>query len=103
MLESPLAKKLKRKPGLKAAVISVPETYVDTRKRDTALSPTLNGKFDWIQIFARNKAELEPLPRKRPGHCSRNPYYGPRSPKAARRSRQTSPVTRAGRACRHWI
>jgi hypothetical protein len=30
-------------------------------KHDTALSPTLNGKFDWIQIFVRNKKELEAL------------------------------------------
>lgn len=61
MLESPLAKKLKLKPGLKAAVINAPENYVDTLKHDTALSPTLNGKFDWIQIFVRTKAELKAL------------------------------------------
>lgn len=61
MLESPLAKKLKLKPGLKAAVIYAPENYVDTLKHDTALSPTLNGKFDWIQIFVRTKAELKAL------------------------------------------
>ena len=61
MSESALAKKMKLKPNLKAAVINAPENYVDTLKHDTALSPTLNGKFDWIQIFVRNKTELEKL------------------------------------------
>ena len=61
MSESALAKKMKLKSNLKAAVINAPENYVDTLKHDTALSPTLNGKFDWIQIFVRDKAELESL------------------------------------------
>jgi hypothetical protein len=61
MPESPLAKKMKLKSGLKAAVINAPENYVDELKHDTAMSPTLNGKFDWIQIFVRSKAELEGL------------------------------------------
>ena len=61
MPESALAKKLKLKPNLKAAVINAPEGYVDMLKHDTALSPTLNGKFDWVQIFVRNKAELDVL------------------------------------------
>jgi hypothetical protein len=61
MSESALAKKMKLKVNSKAAVINAPENYVDTLKHDTALSPTLNGKFDWIQIFVRNKAELETL------------------------------------------
>jgi hypothetical protein len=61
MPESTLAKKMKLKSGLNAAVINAPENYVDTLKHNTALSPTLNGKFDWIQIFVRNKAELDAL------------------------------------------
>ena len=61
MPESTLAKKMKLKSGLKAAVINAPENYVDTLKHNTALSPTLNGKFDWIQIFVRDKAELDAL------------------------------------------
>ena len=61
MPESPLAKKMKLKPGISAAVINAPENYVDALKHDTALSPTLNGKFDWIQIFVRNKAEVDAL------------------------------------------
>ncbi len=61
MPESLLAKKMKLKSDLKAAVINAPESYVDMLKHNTALSPTLNGKFDWIQIFVRDKAELDAL------------------------------------------
>ena len=61
MPESALAKKMKLKSGLSAAVINAPENYVDTLQHNTALSPTLNGKFDWIQIFVRDKAELDAL------------------------------------------
>jgi len=61
MPESTLAKKMKLKSDLKAAVINAPESYVDMLKHNTALSPTLNGKFDWIQIFVRNQAELDAL------------------------------------------
>lgn len=61
MPESALAKKMKLKPNSKAAVINAPESYVDTLRHDTALSPTLKGKFDWVQIFVRNRAELDDL------------------------------------------
>ena len=61
MPETTLAKKLKLRPNLKAALINAPENYVDSLKHDTAMSPTLNGKFDWIQIFVRDKAELDVL------------------------------------------
>jgi hypothetical protein len=61
MPESAIAKKMKLKSGLKAAVINAPEDYVEALRHDTALSPTLRGKFDWIQIFVRNRSELEVL------------------------------------------
>ena len=61
MPESPLAKKMKLKSALKAAVINAPENYVDELRHDTAPSPTLNGKFDWIQIFVKSKTELDGL------------------------------------------
>jgi hypothetical protein len=61
MPQSPLAKKMKLKPGAQAAVIHAPESYVEELRHDTALSPTLKGKFDWIQIFVRTKSELEEL------------------------------------------
>jgi len=61
MPESPLSKKMKLRAGASAAVINAPENYVDELRHDTALSPTLNGKFDWIQIFVKSKAELDGL------------------------------------------
>jgi hypothetical protein len=58
MTDSPLSKKMKLKAGARAAVINAPANYVDELRHDTAMSPTLNGKFDWIQIFVKSKAEL---------------------------------------------
>ena len=61
MLESSLAKKMKLKPGARAAILRAPENYVNELKHDTEISPKLSGKFDWIQIFAKNKRELDAL------------------------------------------
>jgi len=58
---SDLAKKIKLKPGAKAAIIHAPENYLDELQHDAEISSTLRGKFDWIQIFVRNKAELDEL------------------------------------------
>ena len=61
MAESPLARKMKLKPGARAAVLHAPENYVDQLNHDVDISPKLSGKFDWIQIFAKNKKELDSL------------------------------------------
>ena len=53
MPESTLAKKLKLKPGLKAAIIHAPENYLDELRHDAGLSATLKGKFDQEQGEAR--------------------------------------------------
>ena len=58
---SDLAKKIKLKTGLKAAVIRPPENYLQELQHDVEISPNLRGKFDWIQIFVKNKAELDEL------------------------------------------
>ena len=58
MPESSLAKKLKLKPGARAAVVNAPENYLDELKHDSDISQKLSGKFDWIQVFAKNKKEL---------------------------------------------
>ena len=58
---SELAKKIKLKPGSKAAVIHAPEHYLQELQHDAQVSTALRGKFDWIQIFVRNKAELDTL------------------------------------------
>ena len=61
MPELSLAKKLKLKPGARAAVISPPGHYLEELKHDADIAQTLNGKFDWIQVFAKNKQELTSL------------------------------------------
>ncbi len=58
---SDLAKKIKLKPGAKAAVIHPPENYLQELQHDADVSTALRGKFDWIQIFVKNKAELDRL------------------------------------------
>ena len=65
---SPLAKKLKLKPGHRAAVAGAPPGYLDqlAPPADVEVSETLDGgPFDWIQVFVRTSAELaaivEPL------------------------------------------
>lgn len=58
MPESTLAKKLKLKSGMRATVINAPETYLDELKHDSDITQKLSGKFDWVQIFAKNKKEL---------------------------------------------
>ena len=61
MPESPLAKKMKLKPGLHAAVINAPENYLSGLKHDSEISQKLSGKFDWIQIFVKTKSEADVL------------------------------------------
>ena len=61
MPESPIAKKMKLKPGVRAAIIHAPENYLNELKHDNEISPKLSGKFDWVQIFAKNKKELDSL------------------------------------------
>src|SRR3954463_489794 len=61
---SPLARKLKLKPGLRAAVIGAPPGYLErlALPPDIAISETLDeGPFDWIQVFVRTSAELAAL------------------------------------------
>ena len=61
MTESTLAKKIKLRIGAKAAVIHAPENYLQELQHDQEIAPSLRGKFDWIQIFVSNKAELDEL------------------------------------------
>ena len=58
MPESSLAKKLKLKPGARAAVVNAPEKFLNELKHNSDISQKLSGKFDWIQVFAKNKKEL---------------------------------------------
>ena len=58
---SSLAKKLKLKPGTRAAVIGAPPGYLAqlAAPSHVEVSETLDGgPFDWIQVFVRTSAEL---------------------------------------------
>ena len=59
---TPLAKKLKLKPGARAAVINAPDGYLkDLAAQDVSVYTSLDGTYDWLQIFVRNQAELAAL------------------------------------------
>jgi hypothetical protein len=57
---SPLAKKLKLKPGAGAAVVSAPDGYLErlSPPASTTLGTALEGPLDWIQVFVADSAEL---------------------------------------------
>ena len=57
---SPLAKKLKLGPGMRAAVVGAPDGYLARLDPpdDVPIATTLAGTFDWIQVFVRTTADL---------------------------------------------
>jgi hypothetical protein len=60
--ENALAKKLKLKPGQRATVINAPQDYLKELgplPAGVQLADHLQGKFDWLQIFVKNKAQLD--------------------------------------------
>ena len=62
MTENPLLKKMKLKPGQRAAIISAPGGYVETLQplpEEVELAEDLAGTFDWVQLFVKTQAELE--------------------------------------------
>ena len=61
MPQSSLAKKMKLRSGLRAAVINAPENYLKELKHDTEVLQSLSRKFDWIQVFAKTIAEVNSL------------------------------------------
>src|SRR5262245_56952257 len=62
MTDSSLTKKMKRKPDGRAAILNPPIGYEAASFPDLGrASAKLDGLFDWIQIFVKNKAELEAL------------------------------------------
>jgi hypothetical protein len=61
MAESELAKKLKLKPGTRAAVIGAPEGYLaelEPLPEGVNLVTRLAGPLDWLQLFVTTSAEL---------------------------------------------
>ena len=63
-MENALAKKMKLKPGSHIAIINAPEGYLhelEPLPADVQVSGSLKGKFDWVQLFVKNKAEIEKI------------------------------------------
>ncbi|MFN8507206.1 MAG: hypothetical protein U0547_06535 [Dehalococcoidia bacterium] len=58
MAETALAKKLKLKDG-RAAVLKAPEGYLAELAPGREFATTLDGTFEWLQVFVTNKAELD--------------------------------------------
>ena len=64
MTDSPLAKKMKLKPGLRGVIIQAPEGYIESLQplpERVELAQQLDGAFDWIQIFVKTQAEVAQL------------------------------------------
>lgn len=64
MPESPLARKMKLKPGQRVALVKAPEGYlkeINPLPAGVEVAEKLQGQFDWVQIFVKNKAELDKL------------------------------------------
>ena len=64
MAESALAKKLKLRTGARAAIVNAPENYLDELSPlpdGVEIVSKLDGDFDWLQVFARSKAEFEQI------------------------------------------
>ena len=64
MPENALARKLKLKPGQRAALIGAPDGYLKALSplpEGVQVAEKLSGKFDWVQVFVKNKAEIDKL------------------------------------------
>ncbi len=57
---SPLSRKLKLKPGVRAAVIDADTGYLERLDppADVVVRNDLQGPLDWIQVFVKTSAEL---------------------------------------------
>jgi hypothetical protein len=52
---------MKLKPGARAAVLNALENYLSELDHDSGIAQKLSVKFDWIQLFAKDKKELASL------------------------------------------
>ena len=62
MPENPLLKKMKLKPGQRAAIINAPDGYIEALQplpAEVEVAEQLVGTFDWVQLFVKTQAELE--------------------------------------------
>ena len=61
MADSSLAKKLGLKPGKRALILNAPDGYralLEPLPEGVDLTTTPDGTFDFVQLFAKNKADL---------------------------------------------
>jgi hypothetical protein len=59
-----LAEKMKLKPGSRAAVVGAPGGSLEELgplPAGVEVSTRLRGSFDWVQVFAKTRAEVETL------------------------------------------
>jgi hypothetical protein len=64
MATSPLATKMKLKPGFQVAITAAPDGYLRELTPfppGVTVSANLKGKYDWIQVFVKSRIELEKL------------------------------------------
>jgi hypothetical protein len=64
MPEGPLARKLKIKPGMRAVIVNPPDGFMGELGQlpeGVEISHRLQGSFDWVQIFVKDKAEFDAL------------------------------------------
>jgi len=64
MSPSSLAHKMKLKPGQRAAVANPPDGFLNELGPLPArvqVAGKLHGQFEWLQVFVKNKAELDKL------------------------------------------
>ena len=64
MADNALARKLKLEPDQLVAIINAPDGYLKELSplpNGTEVAEKLTGKFDWVQVFVKNKAELDKL------------------------------------------
>ena len=92
MPESALARKLKIKPRMRAAIINPPEGFMQALgdlPDEFMVGHRLEGSLDWVQIFVKSRAELARLAPKAVESPSPSACSGSASPKGARKSRPT--------------
>ena len=61
MTDNPLLKKIKLKPGQRAAIVNAPAGYIASLGQlpdGVEISENLDGTFDWVQLFVKTQAEL---------------------------------------------
>jgi hypothetical protein len=61
MADSSLVKKLGLKPGRRVLILNAPDGYralLDPLPEGVELAATPDGTFDFVQLFAKNKADL---------------------------------------------